>query len=150
LFLLNSTREKPAELAREVLAEIPDQLIEYMRLNGVKPKPPQQTDISKIVPKTRDVIMQNTGLVNMGMHVVGNQLGQMGINPNGMGLGSNIPSFQPQILQNNAPGLNLAPGVQQLNDEDRMQIESQLNLGYEQPNNPTNTSSVKFHLNFDQ
>jgi len=40
-----------AQLAREVLAEIPDQLVGYMKLIGLKPVKPQEIDISQLVPK---------------------------------------------------------------------------------------------------
>lgn len=44
----NKYKNNPAALAREVLAELPDQLVEYMRLIGKNPNPPQVVDINKM------------------------------------------------------------------------------------------------------
>jgi hypothetical protein len=44
------------ELAKHVLEEIPDQLVEYMISAGIKPKPPQQVDINTIFQSTDSLI----------------------------------------------------------------------------------------------
>ena len=41
----------PEALAREVLYEVPDQLVEYMQIVGVQPKPPRQIDVNTIYNK---------------------------------------------------------------------------------------------------
>ena len=55
------------DLAKEVLAEIPEQLVTYMKVNGIKPNPPEKMDISKLVPRTQDIIIDNQSLL------IGNQ-----------------------------------------------------------------------------
>lgn len=37
-------------LTKEVLAEVPDQLLSYMTKNTIKPKPPQPISVDNIVP----------------------------------------------------------------------------------------------------
>lgn len=41
----------PDLLSKELLAELPDQLVKYMQIIGKNPQPPQFTDIDKMAPK---------------------------------------------------------------------------------------------------
>jgi len=69
-------KNSPADLSREVLAEIPDQLVGYMAMNGIKPAKPQSIDVSQLVPRTQQVIAGNQGLMNFGTQIVGGLLNQ--------------------------------------------------------------------------
>ena len=40
----------PDLLTKEVLAEVPDQLLSYMSKNAIKPKPPQPISVDNIMP----------------------------------------------------------------------------------------------------
>jgi len=41
----NDLNRSQVMLAKEVLAEIPDQVMSYMKKNGVKPSPPRYEDV---------------------------------------------------------------------------------------------------------
>jgi len=53
-------------LSKEVLAEIPAQIVQYYVMHGIKPSQPQQVDISQLVPKTQNLLTQKQGLLGLG------------------------------------------------------------------------------------
>ena len=62
----NKFKGNTAALAREVLAELPDQFVEYMRLIGKNPNPPNIVDIGKMTLQTTVVNPGQPGPMNMG------------------------------------------------------------------------------------
>ena len=92
----NKYKNNPAALAKEVLAELPDQLVEYMRVIGKSPNPPNIVDITKMTLQTT---------VQPGPGMVGTQLGGPGMvgQPGGpgqmgpaVGLGDPSMNYPPQ------------------------------------------------------
>jgi hypothetical protein len=49
----NQFQNDPVRLAREVLAEIPDQLVGYFQSKGIQPNPKQIEDKTKIMVKSK-------------------------------------------------------------------------------------------------
>jgi len=58
-------------LAKAVLAEVPDQLVDYNRIVGRKPRPAQQIDMTRVGMET-STLPQNQILVNLGNQLVQN------------------------------------------------------------------------------
>lgn len=60
--------KNPAGLAREVLAEIPDQLVEYMTYMKKKPRPPEIVDVKKLEVSTSDNFQGQQFVQNLGTY----------------------------------------------------------------------------------
>jgi hypothetical protein len=59
------------KLKEDVLAEVPTQLVEYMKKNNIKPNPPAAFDINALVPTTQQMFAQNPMLINTGQQLLG-------------------------------------------------------------------------------
>ena len=91
----NKFKNNPAALAREVLAELPDQLVEYMRVIGKSPNPPNIVDITKMTLQT--TVQPGPGMVGtqLGGPMVGQPGGPGPMGP-GVGLGDPSMNYPPQ------------------------------------------------------
>jgi len=147
-----------AQLSREVLAEIPDQLVDYMKLVGMKPSKPQQVDISQMVPRTQTLQFQGNVVQPQQLPVIQPQQQfqgnvsmpvQMGVGGNPQLLvsvpvvGQNVnlaPVMNPNVYAGGPQYPDLNPIQQQQQQDVNMQLEQ---VGY-MPN------SVSFNVNFDE
>jgi hypothetical protein len=59
------------KLKEDVLAEVPNQLVEYMKQHNIKPNPPPVFDINALVPTTQQMFTQNPMLINTGQQLIG-------------------------------------------------------------------------------
>jgi len=100
----NKFKNNPGALAKEVLAELPDQLVEYMRVIGKNPNPPNIVDITQM---TLQATVVNPGQPGM----MGTQ-GPMNLGgPGNMGPGQmGPPGFQDPMMNLPPPGYNPQQG----------------------------------------
>ncbi|CAD8052802.1 unnamed protein product [Paramecium sonneborni] len=58
----NEFKNDPALLSKEVLAELPDQLVEYMELMNIPPKPPHNIQVNQYQMPGNNISQQNIGI----------------------------------------------------------------------------------------
>ncbi|ESO08587.1 hypothetical protein HELRODRAFT_190776 [Helobdella robusta] len=101
----NYERASPAALAKQVLAEIPDQVVKYFRMNNIEPEKPKPFDHNavKMVASANQATTQQQSMYP-GVSSIQQTAQQSSTNP---------PSSQPSTTLSQQPGYNPAAQQQQ-------------------------------------